>query len=35
VTKAVAPAKRPQAIMMRAIHSRAPTFSVDPSDLQS
>ena len=28
VTKAVAPAKRPQAIMMRAIHSRAPTFSM-------
>ena len=27
VTKAVAPAKMPQVIMMRAIHSRAPTFS--------
>ena len=28
VTKAVAPAKRPQVIMMRAIQSRAPTFSM-------
>ena len=28
VTKAVAPAKMPQVIMMRAIHSRAPTFSM-------
>ena len=28
VTKAVAPAKMPQVIMMRAIHIRAPTFSM-------
>jgi hypothetical protein len=27
VTKAVAPENRPQVIMMRAIHIRAPTFS--------
>jgi hypothetical protein len=28
VTNAVSPAERPQVIMMRAIHSRAPTFSM-------
>ena len=28
VTSAVRPAKMPQVIMMRAIHSRAPTFSM-------